>query len=173
MCFILALFQVRPDYPLIVAANREESRARPSLAPFRWPGDPTVWAGKDGVAGGTWLGVNSVGMLAAITNRRSAVADLSLPSRGQLCLEIVRQRSIALARRRVEKVLSTSPQNPFNLFCASPREGWVATWRGKLRALQPGVQLVTSRGEPNARNLVVVRRALELLEQIDLTYRRA
>src|SRR3970040_581806 len=38
-----------------------EDRAGPGRAPFRWPGAPTLWAGRDEKAGGTWLGVNSVG----------------------------------------------------------------------------------------------------------------
>ena len=38
MCWIAVLFRVNPHYPVIVAANREESRQRPSQAPFRWAG---------------------------------------------------------------------------------------------------------------------------------------
>ena len=52
MCLVIALFQMNETCPLIVAANREESRDRPTRAPFRWSEEPTLWAGRDEVAGG-------------------------------------------------------------------------------------------------------------------------
>src|SRR5262249_22814900 len=101
MCFILALFQVHPTYPLVIAANRDELRTRPSQGPHRWPGEPAIWAGRDAVAGGTWLGVNDRGVLAAITNRRDGTLDPSRPSRGNFCLDVLRQSSPEAARALV------------------------------------------------------------------------
>src|SRR5918994_1653772 len=98
MCWIAVLFRVNPHYPLIVAANREESRARPSQAPFRWPGSPAVWAGRDERGGGTWLGVNAAGLLAAVTNRPAVNPDATRRSRGLLCLDTLRCDSPRSAR---------------------------------------------------------------------------
>jgi uncharacterized protein with NRDE domain len=81
MCWIAILFQINPRWPLIVAANREEARQRPTRAPFRWPEEPAIWAGRDDVAGGTWLGVNAAGLLAAVTNRPEAKLDAARRSR--------------------------------------------------------------------------------------------
>src|SRR5688500_7462526 len=115
MCWIAVLFRVNPHYPLIVAANREESRARPSRAPFRWPSSPAVWAGRDELAGGTWLGVNAPGLLAAVTNRPLADArpDPTLRSRGLLCLDTLRCDSPASARSFFIEELAARRYNPF------------------------------------------------------------
>src|SRR3990167_3992188 len=70
MC--LMFFAWRPGHaqPLIVAANRDEFYARPSLPLAQWADAPQVYAGRDQEAGGTWLGVNADGRFAALTNIR-------------------------------------------------------------------------------------------------------
>ena len=149
MCWIAVLFRVNPHYPLIVAANREESRARPSRAPFRWPGSPALWAGRDELAGGTWLGVNASGLLAAVTNRPLADAspDPTLRSRGLLCLDTLRCDSPASVRSYLVEELAARRYNPFNLLCASHAAAWVGTWQGDTRDLAPGVHIVSNFGD--------------------------
>lgn len=68
MCLILFAYRVRPDAPLIVAANRDEFHGRPAALAQRWADAPTVLAGRDLTAGGTWLGVSTTGRFAAVTN---------------------------------------------------------------------------------------------------------
>jgi uncharacterized protein with NRDE domain len=175
VCFVLALLGRRADYPLIVAANRDEARARPSRPPRRWERE-RIWAGRDEVAGGTWLGVNDRGVVAAITNRREvdpisrrpAAPDPARPSRGGLCLSVLGQPSTDEAALALAAALAARRYNPFNLLCADAGGGWVATWRGDRRALGPGAHLITNRGEVDDRSLPVVARALALLEAIDL-----
>lgn len=162
---------MRSDYPLIVAANREERRDRMSRPPFRWecqPGEPTIWAGRDEVAGGTWFGVNSAGLFAAITNRRRYPADRSLQSRGALCLDTLRERSPESALVAMEARLAARPSNAFNFVCASAAGGWTTNWQGRTRPLTSGIHLITSRGEPNDGRLAVVHRAKKLLGDVDL-----
>src|SRR5690242_9425030 len=100
MCWIAVLLRVHDDFPLIVAANREEFRERPSRAPFPWPGSPAIWAGRDEHSGGTWLGVNSAGLLAAVTNRPEASFDATRRSRGLLCLDALQSETPRVARAR-------------------------------------------------------------------------
>ena len=159
MCFVAVLFQTHPTYPVIVAANRNESRFRASREPYRWPGEPAIWAGRDEVAGGTWLGVNSQGLLVAITNRRGGPTDATLPSRGLLCLEALRQPSPAAAWALVEGRLQRSRYNPFNLLCANPSEGWVGTWRGDVQPLTPGFHVLTNLGDLDDETIPMVQRA--------------
>jgi uncharacterized protein with NRDE domain len=45
MCLILIAWQAHPDYPLVVAANRDEFFARPAAAAAFWPEAPQVLAG--------------------------------------------------------------------------------------------------------------------------------
>jgi uncharacterized protein with NRDE domain len=70
MCLIVIGWRVHPDYPLVVAANRDEYYARPSSAIARWSDAPQVIGGLDLEAGGTWLGMTDSGRFAAVTNVR-------------------------------------------------------------------------------------------------------
>ena len=68
MCLILFGYRTSPDYPLIVAANRDEFHGRASAVANFWSDHPHVMAGRDLVAGGTWLGCTTGGRFAALTN---------------------------------------------------------------------------------------------------------
>lgn len=85
MCLILLAWQAHPDYPLVVAANRDEFFARPTAAAQYWPDAPDLLAGRDLEAGGTWLGMTRGGRFAALTNYRDPAQQKSgAPSRGAL-----------------------------------------------------------------------------------------
>jgi len=169
MCFILIVFQAHERYPLIVAANRDEVRSRPTKSPYHWPGTPALWAGRDEIAGGTWLGVNAMGLLAAVTNRPTESIDRTLPSRGLLCLEILRQPTPHAAATLFLDKLKVERFNPFNLLCANTAEAWVSTWRGDLARLAPGIHILTNRGELDDPTLPVVQRARSALNHPDLS----
>ena len=159
---------MRPDYPLIVASDRIEGRDRPSKPPFRWEGEPAIWAGQDETAGGTWLGVNSAGVFAALTNRQRQPNDRTRPSRGDLVVDALRAKSPAAALKGVEARLAGSPYNAFNLVCANPSEGWITTWQSHLRRLTPGVHVITNRGEADDSRRTVVKRSKVLVAKLDL-----
>lgn len=85
MCLILVAHQFRADLPLLLLANRDEflDRATAPLGP--WPGSPAVVAGRDLLAGGSWLGAGADGRWAAVTNVRDGErAAPGQPSRGWL-----------------------------------------------------------------------------------------
>lgn len=84
MCLILFAAGMHPDYPLIVAANRDEFHARPTASSHVWQVPDGILAGRDLQAGGTWLGVNRRGQFAAITNVSERVQDGDWLSRGDL-----------------------------------------------------------------------------------------
>jgi uncharacterized protein with NRDE domain len=168
MCWIAVLFHVNAHYPLIVAANREESRTRPTRAPFPWAGSPTVWAGRDELAGGTWLGVNATGLLAAVTNRPAASRDATLRSRGLLCLDTLRCDSPESARTFFVDELSRQRFNPFNLLCANHSEGWVGTWQGDIRDLAPGVHIVSNFGDVDDDTLPIVREVRDRIASLEV-----
>jgi len=90
VCLILIAWQTHPDYPLIVAANRDEFFARPSVGAAFWPDSPEVFAGRDLEAGGTWLGISRQGRFAALTNfRESRRPSADAPSRGMLTADFL------------------------------------------------------------------------------------
>ena len=84
MCLIVFAWRPGHAQPLIVAANRDEFYARPSLPLAQWPDAPHIYAGRDQEAGGTWLGVNADGRFAALTNIRDPHQPPARKSRGEL-----------------------------------------------------------------------------------------
>jgi uncharacterized protein with NRDE domain len=115
------------DYPLIVAANRDEHYDRPSAPPAVQNDRPKIIAGRDLRANGTWLGVNEDGLFAGILNRRlngqlPALTDAR--SRGLLCLDVL---SFESARAASEFIRDHEFRyNPFTLLFADRHEAYVS-----------------------------------------------
>ncbi len=87
MCLLIFAHQTTADYPLVVAANRDEFHARPTAASHFWADHPELLAGMDLEQGGTWMGVTRDGRFAAITNYRDPASTVTAPrSRGELPL---------------------------------------------------------------------------------------
>lgn len=85
MCLILVAWQTHPDWPLVVAANRDEFYARRTAGADFWPENSGILAGRDLEAGGTWLGISRTGRFAALTNYRDPARHRpAAPSRGHL-----------------------------------------------------------------------------------------
>lgn len=85
MCLILFSWRAHPQHLLVVAANRDEFHDRPAREAAFWNDHPSVLAGRDLTALGTWLGVSRDGRFAAITNYRNPAERLpTAPSRGHL-----------------------------------------------------------------------------------------
>ena len=85
MCLVLVAFKSDDDYPLIVAANRDEFHARPAQKADWWSDNKNVLGGRDLQAGGTWLAVHRHGRFAAVTNFRDADTKARLKhTRGHL-----------------------------------------------------------------------------------------
>ncbi len=70
MCLIVLAYQCHPEFPLIVAANRDEFFLRPTAAADFWSDRTDLLAGRDLQQGGTWMGVTRAGRFAALTNVR-------------------------------------------------------------------------------------------------------
>lgn len=141
MCLILIAWQAHADYPLVVAANRDEFFARPSAAAAFWPDAPRVLAGRDLEAGGTWLGVARERRFAALTNYREAGKTLTDGrSRGALVADFLTGDAspasyvAAVARHAAD-------YNGFNLFVGDDRTLGCFSNRGasQPRWLNPGI----------------------------------
>lgn len=85
MCLILFAFRAHPDFPLVVAANRDEAYARPTATARFWNEHPRVYGGRDLEMGGAWMGMTTRGRFAAVTNFRDGYPKGAAPrSRGEL-----------------------------------------------------------------------------------------
>lgn len=141
MCLILLAWQAHPDYPLVVAANRDEFFTRPSAPAAFWPEAPQVLAGRDLEAGGTWLGVSRGRRFAALTNYREGGKLLPhARSRGALVADFVagHARPAAYLARRATHA---ADYNGFNLLIADDERLGYCTNRGdrRTRWLGPGI----------------------------------
>lgn len=70
MCLILLGWQSHPDYPLVVAGNRDEFYSRTTRVASWWGQSVSMLSGRDEEAGGTWLGINRRGRFSMLTNVR-------------------------------------------------------------------------------------------------------
>jgi len=140
MCLILVAWQVHPEYPLVLAANRDEFYRRPT-APAQWsPGAQGILAGRDLDAGGTWLGVTRQGSFAALTNYRDPARQRAdAPTRGRLVPEILARTSAPAAR--LARLQAEAPRyNGFNLLWGE--EGQLTVYESvpqRTRRLGPGI----------------------------------
>jgi uncharacterized protein with NRDE domain len=140
MCLILIGWRAHPEFPCVLAANRDEFHARPSAAASWWDGAAGILAGRDLKEGGTWLGVTRHGEFAALTNFRDGRARRpDAPSRGGLVAEVLEaRRPVADALRRLREV--GRRYNPFNMIVSDgERLGIYESVRGEGRELEPGI----------------------------------
>lgn len=86
MCLVAFAINASARWPLVIAANRDEFLNRPTQALGRWQTNAgqEIISGRDLRAGGTWLGMTSVGRVAFLTNVREANPQAAPRSRGEL-----------------------------------------------------------------------------------------
>jgi uncharacterized protein with NRDE domain len=140
MCLVLIALDSHPDYSLIVAANRDEFYDRPTAPARFWDDGPTILAGRDLKAGGTWLGVDRRGRFAAVTNYRQGRRELPAPrSRGHLVSGFL--TTSTGVREYIERAQTDAAlYNGFNLIAGNARELlYYSNREGRARALAPGV----------------------------------
>tara|TARA_R110002049_G_scaffold157266_4_gene322303 strand:+ start:688 stop:1449 length:762 start_codon:yes stop_codon:yes gene_type:complete len=145
MCLIIAAWNAHRDYPLIVAANRDEHFARPTAAAHWWPDAPHLLAGRDLVARGTWLGITCDGRFAALTNYRDPhLRRDDAPSRGLLVRECL--ESTVSVGETLEGIAARSPgYAPFNLLAADAHGlGIHESASGTTRMLEPGIHALSN-----------------------------
>ena len=140
MCLIVLAYQVHPRTPLVIAANRDEFHARPSAPADFWATDTQVLAGRDLLAGGSWLGLTRSGRVAAVTNvRESSGSPPYGASRGALVTGFL------TSELRVDEFAghlqpTVSDYGPFNLLLGSITDGFgLLSNRGGQERLAPGV----------------------------------
>ena len=140
MCLILAAWQAHPQYPLVIAANRDEFFARPTRSATFWPEVPNLLAGRDLSAGGTWLGITRGGRFAALTNFRDPLQEkLTDTSRGSLVTGFLQGTAKALDYLADVKLIGDR-YNGFNLLvCDGKTMACYNNIEHQTRVLPPGI----------------------------------
>ena len=117
MCILFIANNIREDYPLIIAANRDEFHARPTAPSQFWSEYPNLLAGRDLEAKGTWMGVTRNGKIAALTNvRQPDNIKQNVVSRGELVVNWLLSTSDNNASAHATTLHATHEQyNGYNL----------------------------------------------------------
>jgi len=140
MCLILIAYGAHPEFPLVIAANRDEYYGRPTARAAFWQDQPHVLAGRDLECMGTWLGVTRTGRFAALTNFRDPrERKTDAPSRGLLVSDFL--ASDQDPRGYLDTVAVDAPRyNGFNLL-AGDVDGvfFFSSRTGSVQQLSPGI----------------------------------
>ena len=149
MCTLVMLRRPAESWPLLIGANRDEMEGRAWAPPGRhWPDRPEVVGGCDRLAGGSWLGVNDHGVVAAILNRVGTLGPLAgKRSRGELVLEALDHADAAAAAEALAELDGRS-YRPFNLVVADNRDAfWLRATGGAgidVRPIADGLHMLTA-----------------------------
>jgi uncharacterized protein with NRDE domain len=143
MCVIFFAFKKHPRFPLVLLANRDEFYERPTARADFWQDAPEIFAGRDLVHGGTWLGMAKSGRFSAVTNYRDPLAPTGRLSRGNLVSDFLK------SDQTVEEYLAGIKANAadfsgFNLLVGelSPQNqtiGYYSNREDRIKILAPGV----------------------------------
>jgi uncharacterized protein with NRDE domain len=146
MCLLALFYRVVEDCPIIVGANREEYYARGGEPPSELAGSVRIVAGIDPVAKGTWLGVNELGVLIAVTNRPKTELPADPPSRGLLVRRLLENPSAQTAVQQATELLTSRSWAGCNLLLVDRQSAYVVhagDWL-RVRPLPPGIHVLTA-----------------------------
>jgi uncharacterized protein with NRDE domain len=140
MCLILFSLRAHRHFPLVVAANRDEHYSRPAAAAGFWDDHPDIYGGRDLEKGGTWMGIQTHGRFAAITNYREGRPGAAAPrSRGELVSGFL-AGDAAAADFFSKAAQSARDYNPFSMLAGDPDHLVFYSNRGNgITPVAPGI----------------------------------
>ncbi len=171
MCTVIVLIRPGHDWPLILAANRDEMLERAWDPPGAyWPDLPSVIAGRDRMAGGTWMGVNGANVVAAVLNRPGSLGPAAgKHSRGELPLFALEHASASDAAAAVSRT-DAGAWRSFNLVIADGSVAFFIRGLGhgqpEATRLPPGLHMVTAH-DPDDRESPRVARHLDRFRAVE------
>jgi len=148
MCTVILLRRPGHDWPLLMAANRDEMAGRSWKPPARhWDDREQVVAGLDCEAMGSWLGLNDQGVTAAILNRYGTLGpQAGKRSRGELVLDAL-DFADAVDAADALRHLDATAYRPFNMIIADNRDAyWLRADGQSVRAVElpEGLSMITA-----------------------------
>jgi uncharacterized protein with NRDE domain len=166
MCLLAIQYQLVPESPVLIAANREERYDRLATPPSIQSGKPRALCGTDQKAGGTWLGVNQHGLFVAACNRRKWSKPEEPLSRGVLCRELLRADSAREAVDRAVEELSSGNYDGVNFICADAESGWAVHGGDEIHVVEivQGLSIIANGdvNDPRDKRVSLARRLLTL-----------
>lgn len=148
MCLIIVSYRQNQDFPLIVAANRDEFYARPTAAIDWWTDALQILGGSDISQNihGAWLGTNRQGRFAAITNFREPGKDRKDAASRGLIVRRYLEGGVSTADFVRELVETAGNFNGFNLLFGTKDELWYYGNRSGERPapVSPGLHVLSN-----------------------------
>ena len=105
MCTLFIYRSENTEWPVFIANNRDEYFTRSFKEPHtHWVNNSNIFAGKDLLKGGSWLGINKSGLCVSILNRNSMVIKKdNLESRGNIVLNALKYNNARDALNNIKK----------------------------------------------------------------------
>lgn len=131
----------------LLGANRDEHYDRPFSGVRQWDAGTPFWAPRDETEGGTWIGVNENGLLAAITNLSREKAEEGRASRGHLVTGCLASPDIDAAHEFLDAELSGAPRNPCQILLMQSERAEVCVilpTGHERQVLAPGVHVLSN-----------------------------
>lgn len=162
MCIAAIAWQLFDELPLVILSNRDEFLQRPTTSAHQWS-DLPIYAGRDDLSGGTWLGIHQKplqsdntqsenvfsqnGRWAAVLNFRDGVqASLDQRSRGELVTDFLSSDLSPLAYARQVDLQAYAG---FNLIVGDDKQAVLVNNRGyPPTPLHSGLHII-SNGQPD------------------------
>jgi len=144
MCVVAFAHGIHPHWRLVLVGNRDEFHARPTAPLARWP-DSGVIAGRDLQSGGTWVGLDTHGRVAVVTNVRDGYAQPHVgSSRGALPTAFL-AGSMDAAGTTDDLLANADAYAPFNLMLADAEGCWhLGNHPRQREALSAGVHGISN-----------------------------
>ncbi|NMN99297.1 NRDE family protein [Antrihabitans stalactiti] len=148
MCLVLVAWQAHPEFPLVVAANRDEFYWRATDSLGWWDEPRRILAGRDRSSAGTWMGITSNLRFAAVTNVRSGPrsgGDKPLKSRGNLPTDFM--RADTTPQDQASAVHAEGGEyGGFNMICSDLRDLWWVSNRSPRspQNVEPGIHGISN-----------------------------
>jgi len=171
MCTLILMRKVFSAFPLVIASNRDEDPDRLSADPGHWQDRLDIYAPRDLVRGGTWIGTGRYGLFVGITNRDPVPSRYGCASRGNLVADALAEPSARAARDFVIRAFASSPFNGFHLAVADADEAFLLIGDGDRlisSAIPFGATVLTAYGTKPSH----VPRAAEIERRIAALQRR-
>lgn len=147
MCTVLVINNYHKEFPLIIAANRDELRSRQSEPVQLLNEENLIVGGKDKKKGGTWLAVNKQSLFVAITNQGKDKNVKNAISRGAIVLEALKCKTIEELLSFVENI-NPAKFNEFNIIFGNQKSIFVGhsyiLHSMIIREIPAGINVITS-----------------------------
>lgn len=175
MCLLILIQGADPEYPLLVASNRDEERTRKASPPGLFVGSrQRMLSPRDRRSGGTWLAVSQGGMFAGITNIAGAAKKALPTTRGLLPHLALDQGDLEAGAAAVQSEVQASEYNAFQLLISDGQRTRVLCHRdGRLEKGEANDTVLVVSNEHRPGQLVlpgvdlVLEEGLSVAERLD------